>query len=61
MKTTDTNKLEKVNNMIEKLRAEVANKGAEAYLNANANKIRYYNGKYDAYDQVIEIIKGELE
>ena len=25
------------------------------------DEIRYYNGKYDAYDQVIEIIKGELE
>ena len=52
--------IEEVINRIEKLRTEAANKGAEAYLNANANKIRYYNGKYDAYDQVIEIIKVHL-
>ena len=44
---------------IEELRAEAASSGAEALLNTDALLINYNNGQYNAYESVINILRGE--
>lgn len=51
----------KVINKIEELRAEAASSGAEALINTDALLINYNNGQYNAYESVINILRGEQE